>query len=89
MLHGHFDPAAFPGGDGDNLTTRGERDFIGTFDLVLAVGLEVLANSPAGARSFTAVLMDAIKGDQSWLDSPLPVMRGPRSSRSSGSSAGV
>ena len=53
----HFDPAVtFGGSDGYNLTTRCVRGTVDTFVLVLTVGLNVLANSPAGAWSNAASL---------------------------------
>ena len=51
-----FGPAASLVGDGYNLTTRFEREFIGTFVLVVTVDLRVLVNSPGGACSTAASL---------------------------------
>merc|ERR1719316_656887 len=50
-------PDDFGGSDQYELGTKCISEFIGTFFLVLTVGLNVLNNSPAGAWSIAASLM--------------------------------
>jgi aquaporin Z len=51
-------PGAAESGDGDRpFISKLTSEFIGTFVLVLTVGLNVLGNSPAGAFSIAAALM--------------------------------
>merc|ERR1719472_785007 len=50
-------PGDFDRGDEESLVPRLASEFLGTFVLVLTVGLNVLGKSPAGAFSIAASLM--------------------------------